>query len=42
MLLVGLGIALRRLEPDSQESIKGFYKRIWDLFYLEYAIYPFI
>lgn len=42
LLLVGLGMALRKLEPDSQESVKGFYKRIWDLFYLEYAMYPFI
>lgn len=41
-MLVVLGRALGRLEPDSQDSIKGFYKRIWDLFYLEYAMYPFI
>ncbi|CAM9603382.1 unnamed protein product [Ascophyllum nodosum] len=42
LLLVGLGASLRRLVPDSQESIKAFYKRIWDLFYLEYVLYPFI
>eukprot|EP00904_Undaria_pinnatifida_P006660 jgi/Undpi1/3123/HiC_scaffold_15.g06497.m1 len=42
LLLVGLGATLRKLVPDSQESVKGFYKRIWDLFYLEYAMYPFI
>ena len=42
LLLVGLGASLRRLVPDSQDSVKGFYKRIWDLFYLEYAMYPFI
>lgn len=42
VLLATLGIALQRLKPDSQESIKGFYKRIWDLFYLEYLMYPFI
>ncbi|CAM9748531.1 unnamed protein product [Chrysoparadoxa australica] len=37
-----LANSLRRLEADSKESIKAFYGRIWDLFYLEYAIYPFI
>lgn len=42
LLLVGLGTAIRRLVPDSQDSVKTFYKRIWDLFYLEYAMYPFI
>ena len=31
-----------KLEPDSQESVKKFYKRIWDLFYLEYMMYPFL
>lgn len=41
-LLVVLGFALRRLVPDDQSSIKAFYKRIWDLFYLEYAMYPFM
>jgi len=30
------------LDPDSQLSIKQFYARIWNLFYLEYALYPFI
>ena len=42
----GLGLWLlasyRKLQPDSQLSIKKFYKRIWDLFYLEYLMYPFI
>ncbi|CAM9264444.1 unnamed protein product [Pylaiella littoralis] len=41
-LLVVLGFAIRKLVPDDQDSIKGFYKRIWDLFYLEYAMYPFM
>eukprot|EP00752_Nemacystus_decipiens_P009970 g8892.t1 len=41
-LLVMLGLSLRKLVPDDQASIKGFYKRIWDLFYLEYAMYPFM
>jgi len=30
------------LKPDSQSSIKKFYARIWNLFYLEYALYPFL
>lgn len=42
VLLAMLGRSLRKLEPDSQDSVKSFYKRIWDLFYLEYAMYPFI
>ncbi|GAB5368365.1 hypothetical protein AAMO2058_001313000 [Amorphochlora amoebiformis] len=32
----------KRLDPDSQTSIKTFYAGIWNLFYLEYALYPFI
>lgn len=31
-----------KLQPDSMPSVKTYYKRIWDLFYLEYAMYPFI
>lgn len=31
-----------KLEPESQTSVKAFYKRIWDLFYLEYFMYPFL
>lgn len=31
-----------QLDETSMASVKGFYKRIWDLFYLEYAMYPFI
>lgn len=41
-LLAILGLAIRRLVPDDQGSIKRFYLRIWDLFYLEYAMYPFM
>ena len=34
--------ALTSLQPERVESLKKYYKRIWDLFYLEYAMYPFI
>lgn len=42
--LAGLWLALgfRKFEPDSMASIKRYYKRIWDLFYLEYLMYVFI
>ena len=30
----------RRLESESLASVKAFYRSIWDLFYLEYALYP--
>jgi len=40
--LVYLLRAYSKLNPDSKGSVKGFYKRIWDLFYAEYLIYPFI
>ena len=32
----------RQLNPDSNKSVKLFYKNIWDLFYLEYALYTLI
>jgi homogentisate solanesyltransferase len=32
----------RKLDPSSTASVKKYYKRIWDLFYLEYIMYPFI
>ena len=32
----------RQLEPESMPSVKKFYKHIWDLFYLEYALYTLI
>merc|ERR1712087_747774 len=31
-----------RLDASSAASIKGFYKQIWNLFYFEYLMYPFI
>jgi homogentisate solanesyltransferase len=31
-----------QLQPDKMDSINAFYKAIWNLFYLEYCIYPFI
>ena len=32
----------RRFEPEDMTSLKKFYKSIWNLFYLEYFLYPFI
>lgn len=32
----------RQLDPDSMQSIKVFYKHIWDLFYMEYGLYTLI
>jgi hypothetical protein len=32
----------RNLNPDSMPSVKLYYKHIWDLFYLEYALYTLI
>jgi len=32
----------RQLEPDSIKSVKLYYKHIWDLFYMEYALYTLI
>ena len=29
-------------QPESMTSLKKFYKTIWNLFYLEYCLYPFI
>lgn len=31
-----------RLNADSVESLKQYYKQIWNCFYFEYAMYPFI
>jgi hypothetical protein len=31
-----------QLDPDCMPSIKVYYKHIWDLFYLEYALYTLI
>lgn len=30
------------LDVDDASSIKAYYKQIWNLFYFEYAMYPFI
>lgn len=35
-------VRFRQLEPESMKSVKLFYKNIWDLFYLEYALYTLI
>ncbi|GKY97647.1 hypothetical protein MPSEU_000723100 [Mayamaea pseudoterrestris] len=32
----------RQFDPESTGSIKRYYKHIWDLFYLEYALYTLI
>jgi homogentisate solanesyltransferase len=32
----------RQLDPESMPSVKLYYKHIWDLFYLEYALYTLI
>ncbi|CAM9463683.1 unnamed protein product [Heterosigma akashiwo] len=32
----------KELDAESTASIKQFYGRIWDLFYAQYCIYPFI
>lgn len=31
-----------RLNAEDMNSLKQFYKRIWNLFYLEYLLYPLI
>ena len=41
--LAGILLArYKQLEPDSMPSVKKYYKHIWDLFYLEYALYTLI
>ena len=45
VLLLGLGrffLRYRRSGPTNMDAIKGYYKSIWDLFYLEYLLYIFI
>ena len=32
----------RQLKADSIQSVKKYYKHIWDLFYLEYVLYTLI
>lgn len=35
-------LRFKELEPQKLASIKKYYKHIWDLFYLEYALYMLI
>eukprot|EP00956_Cyclotella_meneghiniana_P003761 scaffold4568_cov74-Cyclotella_meneghiniana.AAC.4 len=35
-------VRFNELEPEKLASIKKYYKHIWDLFYLEYALYTLI
>jgi len=37
-----LGLSWRKLNTESMASIKDFYGQIWNLFYFEYLMYPFI
>ena len=32
----------KQLDAENVNSVKKFYKSIWNLFYLEYVLYPFI
>jgi len=32
----------RQLNSESMDSVKQYYKHIWDLFYLEYGLYTLI
>lgn len=40
--LVYFLISFSKLDASSMMSVKKFYKAIWNLFYLEYCLYPFI
>lgn len=42
--LLGLKVVrtFQALRPDSLSSIKRFYGGIWQVFYLQYVLYPFI
>eukprot|EP00310_Coccolithus_braarudii_P025216 CAMPEP_0183340230 /NCGR_PEP_ID=MMETSP0164_2-20130417/6852_1 /TAXON_ID=221442 /ORGANISM="Coccolithus pelagicus ssp braarudi, Strain PLY182g" /LENGTH=362 /DNA_ID=CAMNT_0025510331 /DNA_START=16 /DNA_END=1104 /DNA_ORIENTATION=+ len=42
LALCWLGLSWRKLVPESKSSIKDFYGQIWNLFYFEYLMYPFI
>jgi len=37
-----LALSFRKLDTTSMTSIKAYYKQIWNLFYFEYLMYPFI
>lgn len=48
-MMIGHGLYLsyltyfsRQLDANSADSIRKYYKSIWNLFYLEYLLYPFI
>jgi hypothetical protein len=41
-LMALLLVRFRQLNAESMQSIKVFYKHIWDLFYLEYGLYTLI
>ena len=41
-LAVMLVLRYRQLDADAMGSVKRFYKNVWDLFYLEYALYTLI
>eukprot|EP00981_Chlorochromonas_danica_P007033 scaffold1534_cov158-Ochromonas_danica.AAC.5 len=40
--LVYLVYLYKQLNANDASSVKAFYKRIWNLFYFEYLLYPFI
>ena len=35
-------ISSAKLKPDDASSVKSYYKQVWNLFYFEYLMYPFI
>jgi homogentisate solanesyltransferase len=41
-LLTYFLFSIRKLDLSKITSVKRFYKVIWNLFYLEYCLYPFI
>lgn len=41
-LLVKNFLRYRTLGADDPNAVKGYYKSIWDNFYLEYLLYCFI
>lgn len=41
-LLTYFLFSIRKLDLSKTSSVKRFYKVIWNLFYLEYCLYPFI
>ncbi|CAN0290852.1 unnamed protein product, partial [Phaeothamnion confervicola] len=42
LFLAYLWRSFAALRAGEKESVKAFYARIWDLFYAEYLLYPFI